>query len=91
LSGEAEVTLGANVHRPAPGSTVFIPPGVWHRHRNVGDGVLRIAAVFPATVVDMDMAERNPAPGTEDDSPAHTVYDLRSGNFWPADDEPPSS
>ena len=89
VSGEAEVTLGDEVVRPVAGSTVFIPAGTVHGHRNVGSDVLRIVAIFPAVVVDMEMLERNPAPGTEGADPQHTVYDMRSGAFWPADEDPP--
>jgi quercetin dioxygenase-like cupin family protein len=81
LAGVAEVTLGDAVLRPDVGSTVFIPAGVVHGHRNVGSEPLRIHAIFPATVVDMEMLERNPAPGTEGAEPKHTVYDMRSGTF----------
>lgn len=88
VSGEAEVTLDEEVVRPAPGSTVFIPAGTAHGHRNVGTNVLQIIAIFPAVIVDMEMLERNPAPGTEDEEPQHTIYDLRSGAFWAAEESP---
>lgn len=88
VSGSAEVALGDELVRPEPGSTVFIPAGTVHGHRNIGTKTLRIVAIFPATTVDMEMLARNPAPGTENDEPKHTIYDMRSGRFWPADDGP---
>ena len=80
--GDAEVTLEAEIIRPEPGSTVFIPAGTTHGHRNVGTEPLHIIAIFPATQVDMEMLERNPAPGTDGDAPRHTMYDMRTGEFW---------
>ena len=81
LEGSAEVTLGATRHRPAPGSTVFIPARVAHGHRNVGEDILKIHAIFPGTTIEIEMLERNPAPGTEDRSPSHVVHDARTGGF----------
>jgi hypothetical protein len=40
-----------------------------------------VHAVFPATTIDIDMLERNPAPGTEDEPPRRSRYDLRTGAF----------
>ncbi len=40
-----------------------------------------VHAVFPATSIEIALLERNPAPGTEADSPRRTRYDLRTGNF----------
>ena len=88
VSGEAEVTLGTEVLRPAAGSTVFIPAGTKHAHKNVGAEPLHIIAIFPATQVDMEMLERNPAPGTEGDAPKHTTYDMRTGEFWSVSQSP---
>ena len=82
VDGEAEVTLGDETLHPTAGSTVFIPAGTVHSHRNIGSGTLRITAIFPAITVDMEMLARNPAPGTEGDEPKHTVYDMRTGEFW---------
>jgi mannose-6-phosphate isomerase-like protein (cupin superfamily) len=81
LEGAARVTLGGDTHDAGAGATVFIPAGVPHGHRNAGDGILRIRAVFPGTEIDIEMLERNPAPGTEDRPPARTVYDARTGAF----------
>ncbi|MDQ3646627.1 MAG: cupin domain-containing protein [Actinomycetota bacterium] len=82
LDGEAEVTLGDQKVFPAPGDVVFIPAGAVHGHRNVGEGPLEIHATFPSTLIDIEMLERNPGPGTEGDAPSHTVYDARTGEFW---------
>lgn len=90
VAGKAEVALGDDVVRPLPGSSVFIPAGTTHSHRNIGTHPLRIIAIFPAVTVDMEMLERNPAPGTEDEEPRHTVYDMRSGKFWLATENPPA-
>ena len=86
VSGEAEVTLGTESLRPAAGSTVFVPAGMKHAHKNVGAEPLHIIAICPSSEVDMEMLERNPAPGTENDAPKHTTYDMRTGKFW---SEPP--
>lgn len=79
LEGSDEVTLVDRRHAVGAGGTVFIPAGVPHAHRNVGDGVLRIHAIFPGT--EIEMLARNPTPGTEDQPPAHVVYDARTGEF----------
>lgn len=81
LEGAAEVTLGGETHRAGAGATVFIPAGVPHGHRNAGNETLRIRAVFPGTEIEIDMLERNAAPGTEERPPARTVYDARAGTF----------
>ena len=47
LSGEIEVVLGEEVHRFGPDTTVFVPVGVRHRVRNVGQVPVRLIAVFP--------------------------------------------
>lgn len=82
LRGRNEVRLGDDTWILEAGDTVFIPKGMPHAQRNVGDEPLLIHAVFPSTVVDMELLERNPAPGTEKDPPKHTVYDMRTGEFW---------
>lgn len=47
LSGVVEVTLGEIVHRVNADTTVFVPEGVLHEVRNVGDEPVRLIAVFP--------------------------------------------
>lgn len=81
IDGEAEYRLGEVDVRVATGDTVFIPAGTPHGTRNVGDRPLHIHAVFPRTTVRMEMLERNPAPGTEDDPPMTAVYDFATGDF----------
>ncbi len=46
LSGEVEVTLGEESHRVGADTTVFVPEGVLHGVRNVGEVPVRLIAVF---------------------------------------------
>ncbi len=46
LSGEVEVTLGEDCHRVGADTTVFVPEGVLHGVRNVGEVPVRLIAVF---------------------------------------------
>ena len=87
LEGSAEVTLAERKHAAGAGATVFIPAGVPHAHRNVGEGILRIHAVFPGTAIEIEMLARNPAPDTEERPPAHVVYDARTGHFRAVGDD----
>ena len=73
LNGE-EVEVGA-------GDTLFIPAGAVHGTRNVGTEPVELRAVFPRSLVRLDMVERNPLPGTEAQPPQATVYDLATGEF----------
>lgn len=79
LEGDAEVRLGGERRRVEPGTAVFIPAGTPHGTRNAGDVPVHIHAAFPTLLVEMDMLERIPAPGTENDPPRRTQYDLRTG------------
>lgn len=81
VSGQGEVRLGGATFPVGPDSVIFIPAGVTHGTANTGDGPLRLHAVFPSSLIDIAMLERNPAPGTESDAPSHTVYDARTGEF----------
>jgi mannose-6-phosphate isomerase-like protein (cupin superfamily) len=81
IQGRNEIRIADDVLLLEPGDAVFVPKGTPHAQRNVGDEPLMIHAIFPATVVDMELLERNPAPGTEGQSPKHTVYDLRTGDY----------
>jgi quercetin dioxygenase-like cupin family protein len=83
--GAGETRLGARRERVGPGSVVFIPAGVEHGTANIGGAPLLLHAVFPATSIVIDMRERNPAPGTDDDPPRRLRYDLRTGEFEVAD------
>ena len=81
VGGTGEYSLDGESHEVQEGDVVFIPAGIAHGTVNNGDGVLHIHAVFPSTTVRMEMLERNPAPGTEGDAPATTVYDFATGTF----------
>ena len=81
LAGDARTRLGDETRRVGPGTVVFIPAGVPHGTANVGSTTLAIHAVFPATTIEIAMLERNAAPGTEDDRPRRSRYDLRTGSF----------
>lgn len=80
-SGTARVHLDGTETQVAAGASVFIPAGVVHGTVNIGDAPVELRAVFPATVVQMDLVERNPMPGTEQDPPRATRYDLATGTF----------
>ena len=82
IQGRNEIRLGDDTWVLEAGDTVFIPKGMPHAQRNLGHEPLLIHAVFPSMVVDMELLERNAAPGTEEGRPKHTVYDLRTGEFW---------
>jgi quercetin dioxygenase-like cupin family protein len=81
VAGEGVARLGDAEQRVGPGAAIFIPAGAAHGTRNVSGGPMLVHAVFPATTIDIDMLERNPAPGTEDEPPRRSRYDLRTGAF----------
>jgi hypothetical protein len=68
-------------------ATVFIPAGAPHGTTNTGDTEVRIVAVFPATLVDIDPLERNPAPGTEERQAVATDWNMRTGEIRVLDRE----
>lgn len=77
-AGALEVTLGEERETIEPGAVVFIPAGVAHGFRNVGEGIARVHAVFPSPEIGIRYLERNPAPGTEGDEPGSPVaFDVR--------------
>lgn len=80
-AGEATVHLDGEDREIGPGATVFIPAGAIHGTVNRGSVPVDVRAVFPSTVVRMDLVERNPAPGTEDRPPQATTYDMTTGSF----------
>ena len=45
VAGQAEITIGDEVRRVGPGSTGYMPPGVVHAFRNVGDEPLSVAVI----------------------------------------------
>ena len=79
LAGRNRITIGDAQTIAEAGSTVFIPAGVAHGQENVGGDVVQIRAIFPGTAIEIEMLERNPAPGTEGDPPRRVVYDARTG------------
>jgi mannose-6-phosphate isomerase-like protein (cupin superfamily) len=81
LDGEGEYRLGSRSERVAGGSIVFIPAGTPHATANLGTRPLHLYGIFPTTVVEIAMLERNPAPGTEGEAPHRTRYDFRTGEF----------
>jgi quercetin dioxygenase-like cupin family protein len=68
-------------HEVRGGSTAFIPAGAIHGTVNTGGDPLELRAIYPTTVVRMDLVERNAAPGTESEPPRATTYDLSTGEF----------
>ena len=81
IDGEGTYTLDGEESSVESGDVVFIPAGTEHGTHNRGSGVLHVHAVFPARKVLMEMLERNPAPGTEDDPPMTTRYDFATGEL----------
>lgn len=79
--GRALVHLDGVETEVTGGASVFIPAGTVHGTTNIGDEPVEIRAVYPATVVRMDMVERNAMPGTEQEPPRVSVYDLGIGEF----------
>ena len=79
-SGSGEVVLGDERQLVRAGSIAFVPAGVAHATVNTGEEPLRMRAVFPSHVVDIEYLERNPAPGTDDAPPQPPLaYDARTG------------
>jgi quercetin dioxygenase-like cupin family protein len=79
-SGAGEIVLGTTHERVVAGSIAFVPARTPHSTINTGDDVVRVRAVFPSHVIDIEYLERNPAPGTEEDPPQPPVaYDARAG------------
>lgn len=81
VEGTGEARVGSDRQTVAPGTFVFVPAGVAHGTANTGVEPLVLHAVFPATQIDIDMIERNPAPGTESESPRKSRYNLRTTDF----------
>ena len=64
LTGTGSVLVGDDEFPLRPGSTVFVPGGVWHSARNTGEDVLRILYAFAADSFDEVVYEyRDGAPG----------------------------
>jgi len=83
-SGDAEVRVGDETYRVRAGDIVIVPAGAAHGTRNVGDEFVRVRAVFPRHLIDIEYIERNPAPGTEADDPQPVaVWNARTGAVEP--------
>ena len=85
VAGEGRTRLDDEITPVGAGSTIFIPAGTPHGTACSSSTPLQIRAVYPTTLIGMEMLARNPAPGTESRSPGKTVYDMRTGAFWDAD------
>ena len=81
IGGAGAYTLDGDVTTVESGDVIFIPAGTEHGTMNSGDEVLHVHAVFPARQVLMEMLDRNPAPGTEDQLPMTTRYDFVTGEI----------
>jgi len=81
VDGRGQARLGDDSQEVVSGTFVFVPAGVAHGTTNTGQTPLMLHAVFPATEIDIDMVERNPAPGTESEAPRKSRYNLRTGQF----------
>jgi quercetin dioxygenase-like cupin family protein len=81
LDGDGEYRLGSRRQHVTGGSIIFVPAGTPHGTENVGNRPLHLYGIFPTTVVEIAMLERNPSPGTEDEAPRRTRYDFRTGEF----------
>ena len=79
--GHARVYLDGLETEVEGGATVFIPAGAIHGTVNIGHEPVQIRAVYPSTVVRMDLIERNAMPGTENQAPHASVYDMETGTF----------
>lgn len=83
-SGRAEARVGDETFHVRGGDVVIVPAGTAHGTRNAGDDVVRLRAVFPRHLIDIEYIERNPAPGTESDDPQPGVlWDTRTGAVGP--------
>lgn len=81
VEGTGAYHLNGAVHDVAAGDVVFIPAGMTHGTVNAGEKPLHVHAVFPSRRVQMEMLDRNPAPGTEDEPPMTTMYDFATGEI----------
>ena len=79
LRGHGEVRLGNRRYPVEAGTSVFVPAGAAHGTDNVGEEPLHVHAIFGSSLIDIEMLERNPQPGTESDSPKTWEYDARTG------------
>ena len=81
IDGVGAYTLEGEVNTVESGDVIFIPAGTAYGTVNIGDQVLHVHAAFPARKLLMEMLDRNPAPGTENQRPMTTRYDFATGEF----------
>lgn len=81
VAGAGEYHLAGEIQHVEGGDVVFIPAWTVHGTTNTGGETLHLQAVFPSRKVRMEMLERNPAPGTEDQPSMTPVYDFATGGF----------
>jgi quercetin dioxygenase-like cupin family protein len=75
--GSAEVRVGDDVRVVPKGAVLFVPAGVAHGGGAHGGGVVFVG-VFASPLIGTTYLERNPTPGTEDDSPQPpSIFDAR--------------
>ena len=47
LEGEGIITMGGKEYTVRPGMAIFIPPGIRHSYRNVGNTLWRFICTIP--------------------------------------------
>jgi mannose-6-phosphate isomerase-like protein (cupin superfamily) len=83
-AGDAEVRVDDETLAVRGGDIVVVPAGSAHGTRNVGSEPVRLKAVFPSHLIDIEYIERNPAPGTDGDRPQlPAVFDTRTSVVEP--------
>lgn len=80
-SGRARVHVDGEEADVTEGATVFVPAGAIHGTVNTGLDAVQVRALFAATTLRMDLVERNPAPGTEEQPPMTSFYYARENRF----------
>ena len=68
LEGTAEIVTDDDTYRLTEGQAAVIPPGVHHRHVNVGDGPLRKLWIFAPQGPEEAIRERDVRPVDEDEA-----------------------
>lgn len=75
LEGTAEIVTDEETYRLTAGQAAVIPPGVHHRHVNVGDGRLRKLWIFAPQGPEEAIREREMRPAGEDRANAASEVD----------------
>jgi quercetin dioxygenase-like cupin family protein len=65
LEGTAEIVTDEETHRLTAGQAAVVPPGVHHRHVNVGDGRLRKLWIFAPQGPEEAIREREVRPASD--------------------------